>query len=212
MFAAPGGDNHAFLKLTNTGASTLNLQDCSLFGVGYTFGAVTLAAGESLVLVKNLSAYFAQYGDPGIQVLQWTSGNLSNNGEYLALLDSNNKVILSFYYNGKWFDEAAYFTGLWFIASDLGIPGTDEIWSTPAAWHVNVVAPVITGIWFEAGDLVITYESVLPVSVEYKNNLGDLTWEPCPFIEPTNGKLVIDIQALDQAQLSTSRFFRLVVP
>ena len=57
-------------------------------GVEFTFPVDTmLAAGERLLLVKNLAAFSAHYtGVPaGTKIFQWTSGSLDNNDERIEL-------------------------------------------------------------------------------------------------------------------------------
>jgi len=60
-------------------------------GISHTFGAgQSIAAGEIIVVAKLATTYAAL---PGVQVFQWTSGDLSNGGETLTLRDASGNVI-----------------------------------------------------------------------------------------------------------------------
>ena len=147
MFAPPkldstyANDDFAYLKLVNTGATNLNLQGCSFYGINHTFGDVDLAAGATLHLVKNPAAYIQRYGDPGVPLHTWASGNFARNGEYVELRAPDNKPFIAFFYTSDWFDFAAYNTGRYIIALDLAPSGADLIWSTPDNWQLNPLAP-----------------------------------------------------------------------
>ncbi|MHC4783611.1 MAG: lamin tail domain-containing protein, partial [Planctomycetota bacterium] len=46
---------------------------------------ITMAAGERILLVKNLAAFNTKFGTPAVQILEWGAGNISNSGERLQL-------------------------------------------------------------------------------------------------------------------------------
>ncbi len=127
-------DNFAFLKLTNTSGTDLNLQGCSLYGVDYVFGDTTLAAGASLYLAHNAAGFATRYGDPALPVFQWTSGKLNRDGELIQIKDPANTAVVSFTCYDSWFGKAAKNTGRHLVARDTSIPGTDPSWSTEANW------------------------------------------------------------------------------
>ena len=57
-------------------------------GIEYYFptvGPVTLAAGERVLLVKDVAAFNAKFSAPGVQLFAWGSGSISNSGERLQL-------------------------------------------------------------------------------------------------------------------------------
>ncbi|MGI8603922.1 MAG: lamin tail domain-containing protein [Verrucomicrobiales bacterium] len=80
-----------YIELQNTGTQSINLlgvtfADGSPFGV-FTFGSEILAPGEFIVITENAAAFQAKYG-AGIRLGgAWLSGNLSNGGEEVVLLD-----------------------------------------------------------------------------------------------------------------------------
>ncbi len=85
MFNPVGGNNFEFIELTNTGATPLNLEGVSFVqGIDFTFGAFTLGAGESTVLVTNETAFRSRYGSAP-DVAGTYVGRLDNAGETLAL-------------------------------------------------------------------------------------------------------------------------------
>ena len=57
-------------------------------GIEYDFPStvpITMAAGERILLVKNLTAFSAKFSAPGVTILEWGSGNISDSGERLQL-------------------------------------------------------------------------------------------------------------------------------
>ncbi len=90
---AQGADEtYEFIEIVNTGAGAVDLEGFVLAdGISHTFGAgQSIAAGEIVVVAKTAATYAAL---PGVQVWQWTSGDLSNGGETLTLKDASGNVI-----------------------------------------------------------------------------------------------------------------------
>ncbi len=110
-------DDFEFVELLNTGVQTLNLSGVRFLRVGgqgieFDFSTSplrTLAPGARVLLVNNVAAFQARYGT-GLagQVAGEYSGNLSNDGELLTLVDAGGSTIHSFAYNDKapWPEEA----------------------------------------------------------------------------------------------------------
>jgi hypothetical protein len=100
-------DDLEYIELKNIGGVPMNL-----IGVHFTNGiefrftatnAVTnLAAGQSIVLVKNLAAFTSVYGS-GPTVAGVYTGSLDNNGETIRLDDAVNEKILDFRYENNWY-------------------------------------------------------------------------------------------------------------
>ena len=81
---AQGSDaDFEFIEIVNTGAATVNLEGFTLVGVEFTFPTgAAIDPGEFILLAANS----ANYGG-GYDVYQWTSDNLDDSGERIALLD-----------------------------------------------------------------------------------------------------------------------------
>jgi hypothetical protein len=94
----PGPDDATeFLELTNIGTTAAFLNGAHFTeGIGFTFGNVTLGAGQSLVLVKDAAAFAAAY--PGVPIAGVFAGALDNSGETLTLRDILENIIVSVTY------------------------------------------------------------------------------------------------------------------
>ena len=103
---APAGNPDAeFIELKNIGPETINLSLVRFTnGIDYTFGDTELASGEYIVVVKDRTAFEAEYGY-GINVAagQYT-GSLANDGERIELEDAAGQTILNFRYRDGWCD------------------------------------------------------------------------------------------------------------
>ena len=92
-----------FIELCNTGTQSISLQgvhfeDGSPFAA-FTFGNVSLAAGEFIVLTENITAFQAKYGTGARIAGQWASGSLNNAGEAIILEDAQGNAIHDFQYD-----------------------------------------------------------------------------------------------------------------
>jgi hypothetical protein len=105
MYKPLGGDAYEYLELYNAGAAAINLTGYR-FPQGqpfdeFVFPNVTIAPGAYLLVVHDLAAFHSRYGnslDPLIAG-EWKTGNLSNSGETITLLDAAGMVVLSFDYS-----------------------------------------------------------------------------------------------------------------
>ncbi len=105
----PGLDDNdfEFIELLNTSATQpINLQGIHFIeqvlnddnqGITYTFGDVTLGAGERVVLADDPSAFAIRYG--GVAIAGNYSGNLDNSGETITLRDATGQTIQQFAYD-----------------------------------------------------------------------------------------------------------------
>jgi hypothetical protein len=99
-------DDFEFVELMNSGVQALNLTGVRFTaGISFDFSTTnfrTLARGERLLLVNDLAAFEQRYG-PGYagQIAGEYSGNLSNDGELLTLIDASAAIIQSFTYNDQ---------------------------------------------------------------------------------------------------------------
>ena len=65
--------------------------------------SASLEAGESVVLVKNRSAFESRYGT-GLNIAGEYEGFLDNGGESIKMEDYTNSTILEFHYDDAWYD------------------------------------------------------------------------------------------------------------
>jgi hypothetical protein len=82
----------------------LDLGGCRFSeGVEFTFPAVSLGAGERLILTRRPEAFALRYpGNPAV-VMGPYDGQLDNAGERLQLLDPVGEVVLDFEYKDGWY-------------------------------------------------------------------------------------------------------------
>lgn len=123
-------EEHEFIELKNAGASPIALPGFRLSGaVDFTFSptsAITsLAPSEYIVVVRNLAAFISRYPDVKNIAGQF-EGNLSNDGERLALEGPLQEPILDFKYSDTWF-PATDGPGFSMVLSDDDFP--------PATWQ-----------------------------------------------------------------------------
>jgi len=101
----PNDPNEEFIELTNIGTESINLNLVSFTrGIHFTFSSVTLDPNGYIIVVKNQSAFDAQYPDfPGVIAGEYT-GSLANEGERIKLEDANGQTIHNFRYRDDWYD------------------------------------------------------------------------------------------------------------
>ncbi|MEM8909683.1 MAG: lamin tail domain-containing protein, partial [Bacteroidota bacterium] len=92
MYNIPGVDNNFdFIELYNRGTQSINLVGYRFIeGVDLTFGAISLAPGDYLVVCEDASAFNSTFG---ITALSWEAGGLNDNGEDIVLVDPNGVVV-----------------------------------------------------------------------------------------------------------------------
>ena len=118
-------DHYEFIELHNAGELAADLDGWAFDdGISFTFGAVTLAPGETLVVARDRAALLSVY--PKLapeQVLGDWSGGLSNGGERVRLVDADGETVDTLRYD----DEAPWPVGAdalgvqddWLPAEDL---------------------------------------------------------------------------------------------
>lgn len=90
-------DTTEFVELLNVGSTPAALNGAHFTaGIGYTFGNVTLAPGQTFVIVRDAVAFAAAY--PGVTIGGVFSDSLDNGGETLTLNDIAEREIFSVKY------------------------------------------------------------------------------------------------------------------
>ncbi len=103
------GKDFEFIELKNISNSQIDLTNVR-FTVGITFNftggsVIKVAPGDYVLVVSNLGAFQARYGTSRLSRVAGTySGNLSNSGELVTLVDRLNVNIFSFTFgdSGAW--------------------------------------------------------------------------------------------------------------
>ncbi|MES2569986.1 MAG: lamin tail domain-containing protein, partial [Verrucomicrobiota bacterium] len=95
-------DDFEFIELCNLSSNPLEVGGCSFVaGIDFLFPLNTrLAAGERIVVVRNIAAFQSRYGAAHRIAGEYgPADSLNNNGELITLLDATGALIQSFAYN-----------------------------------------------------------------------------------------------------------------
>jgi hypothetical protein len=98
MYNPVPSDDGEYLTVSNTGAVPVSLAGASFEGISYTFppGTPLLLPGEALTLARNPEYLMREHGT--INVFDEFSGQLSNGGETIRLLDATGNPITTVTY------------------------------------------------------------------------------------------------------------------
>jgi hypothetical protein len=101
--AGPGDPNTEFIELTNIGSRAINLNRVRFTqGIDFAFGDVSLQPDACVLVVQDLAAFAAQYGQ-GLPVAGQYVGSLNNAGERIRVEDAAGQVIEDFEYKDGWY-------------------------------------------------------------------------------------------------------------
>ncbi|MDZ4824479.1 MAG: lamin tail domain-containing protein [Flavobacteriales bacterium] len=123
---------YEFLELYNADAVSVDLTGWTISNaISHTFGAVTIAPGEYIIVAKDQNSYLGG----GYQVIQWNTGDLNNTGEAITLRNASAVLV----------DEVIYSdSSPWPVEADglcpsleLIAPNLDN--SDPANWQASYV-------------------------------------------------------------------------
>jgi hypothetical protein len=140
MYHAAEGSSLDYIELKNIGPSALELAGVRLSdGIDFTFGAMTLGAGQYVVVAGNVAAFRSAYGT-SINVAGEYSGSLSNGGEKIVLqlplpLEA---AILRFEYNDTWYPATDGGGQALVIDEPLAHPAA---WAWPESWRPAAPTP-----------------------------------------------------------------------
>ncbi len=137
MYNPAGGDPYEFLEIQNIGDVPVDVGGFTCSGITFGFEPGTvLQAGQVLVLANGASpaAFASRY--PAVTVFGYYSGNLSNGGERLAILDPEGHTLASVIYDDKspWPTEADG------MGSSLEIIDATGAANAPANWRASATA------------------------------------------------------------------------
>ena len=127
--------NTEYIELSNIGAEVINLNLVSFTeGIDFTFGDIELAPAGQILVVKDLSAFEAKYGN-GKPIAGQYIGSLANNGERIRLQDAVGTTILDFSYSDNW---RSITDGEGFSLTIIDPANTDpESWDYKDSWRAS---------------------------------------------------------------------------
>ncbi|MGB1888582.1 MAG: lamin tail domain-containing protein, partial [Akkermansiaceae bacterium] len=135
-------DDFEFIELMNRGSQTINLSGVKFIdGVTFDFSTAeirSLDPGARVLIVKNLAAFEERYGNAfSSKIAGEYSGNLSNDGELIILVDANDTNILSFTYNDQspWPEEPDGDSYTLVLINPVGPPIPE--YGDPANWRAS---------------------------------------------------------------------------
>jgi hypothetical protein len=189
-----------FVELTNVGGGTVSLNGAHFTsGIVFTFGNVSLGAGQRLVIVKDATAFAAAYS--GVTPAGVFTGGLKNSGDTLTLVDIAGNLITSVTYSD---------TGSWPALADgegaslvLMHPDTAANVNDPVAWRASTGtggSPGLTdNVSFPAGaDLNVDADGDgFPALIEFALGTSDNNAAGVPVISSAidaTGALTISVE------------------
>jgi hypothetical protein len=135
-------DDFEFLEIRNVGPGTIDLAGLQ-FTTGITFdftgGAVTsLGPGEYAVVVESPTGFAARYPQAVSRVVGEYSGQLSNGGETITLLDALGQLVQSFTYddNGPTWHPSTDGSGPSLVI--LNENAATSTWNDGASWRPSL--------------------------------------------------------------------------
>ncbi len=176
-------DLFEFIELTNVSNETIQLAGVQLAdvdvggnneGVSLEFTDRTLAAGQSVIVVRDQSAFESRHG-AGLNVAGVYSGGLSNGGEQITVLDIHGDVIQQFAYDdsGSW-PERPDGNG-----SSLEVVDTAGDYDDPDNWRSSIdfagspgVAGRVRDDRVLVNEVLARSDSSLPDMIELANTTG----------------------------------------
>jgi len=132
--SAYNADDFEYVELKNTGSNPMNLRNARLSGgIDFTFSNAVLAAGQSIVVVKNRAAFQLRYGTSAAVAGEF-SGQLGNDGDHLVLTGPMGEPTLDFSYRDDWY-PATDGVGFSLVIVNAGAPL--ETWGLQSSWRAS---------------------------------------------------------------------------
>ncbi len=138
MYHPASDPNAEFIELTNIGTEAINLNLVALTnGVDFVFDSVELAPDDYVLIVRDLAAFEARYGQ-GYTIAGQYTGSLDNAGERIEIVDAAGQTIQSFRFRDGWYDLT---DGLDFSLTARDPHATDaDAWDDTSAWRSSAGA------------------------------------------------------------------------
>lgn len=126
-----------YIELRNVGVAPLNVNGYTLGGgIDFTFPSRTLAAGEYVLVVKNLTAFNTRHPGLSAAVAGEFLGNLADEGNRLVLKGRLHEPLLDFSYDDQWYPITDGFGFSLVINDDTAAANT---WGLAASWRPSSV-------------------------------------------------------------------------
>jgi len=127
-----------YVELKNISTNvTINLNGVRFTnGISFNFtgsAVMSLAPGQTVLLVRNQAAFTARYGS-GFNIAGQFAGALDNGGETLRLEDASGEKILEFAYNDNWY---AITDGLGFSLVIVDANAPWDSWGEKLSWRAS---------------------------------------------------------------------------
>ncbi|MEY2409762.1 MAG: hypothetical protein QOF48_2432, partial [Verrucomicrobiota bacterium] len=137
--ATNDSDNFEYIEFRNTSASSLNVTGYRIRGgVNFDFPSLTLAAGQSCVVVADQAAFQSRYGVGPIVAGSYTNdpgkNRLGNAGDHLKLEGFYREPILDFSYSDSWFPST---DGAGFALQIVNDALSPETWGLKSSWRAS---------------------------------------------------------------------------
>jgi hypothetical protein len=127
-----------FLEILNVGNAPVPLASIRLEGgIAYDFtgsAVPELLPGEYLLVVKNLQAFHARYGESGFLIAGQYEGRLSNDGDQVILKGPLGETLLEVRYRDDW-QPSTDGEGYSLTIADPAGPAED--WPLPESWKAS---------------------------------------------------------------------------
>jgi hypothetical protein len=140
MYHSPVGDSLDYVELCNVGDAPLDLTGLRFTdGIQFTFGPMTLNAGQCALVVDDLAAFQASYGTEPFVAGEY-SGHLSDSGEdiVLRLAAPLEAAIMRFRYEDDWYPSTDG-SGQSLAVEDVTVPAV--LWNDSANWYPSQPTP-----------------------------------------------------------------------
>jgi len=119
-------DTTEFIELKNIGSQRINLNYVSFTnGIDFTFPDIDLTPGEYILIVEDVDAFAAKYGND-LNIAGQYFGSLNNGGERIELLDAAGSRIHNFKYGDGWYTITD--------GMDFSLVVIDPLNTEPDAW------------------------------------------------------------------------------
>lgn len=124
-----------YIELRNAGGTSLTITGARLTGgIEFTFPAMTLLAGQRVLVVGNGAAFSSRYNTNGLLIAGQYTGTLANEGNRLVVLGPLAEPVLDFSYNNSWYPVT---DGLGFSLVINNDAAAFNTWGLAASWRAS---------------------------------------------------------------------------